>query len=160
LLQPGHSSTARRQSQIIFCRTFLDLPSGESAYIRGKAYSCIKDRTVDAEEWLSKAIKLETSKAEAWATLGDLAWRQGDAESASHYYNQSLRMKRTKEALRELSVIIRQPPKDGDSKGILDPSRIDESIALAKEAVQLDLDDHSSWYFLGQVYQLITASSL
>jgi tetratricopeptide (TPR) repeat protein len=116
-------------------------------YVRGKAHSCVQASAKLAEELLSSAIKIDPSLAEAWTALAMIAWLKKDAEGARQYYSESIEARPTKEALRELSVVVRQPSKE--SENIITAESVEQSIFLAKQAVQLDLQDHSSWYFLG-----------
>lgn len=95
-------------------------------------------------------------------------------------YNASVEDKVSgKEALRDLSILTRQLPSTQNMSTVLSPSSsiqgatnvegsipttsatrggieavstIDESIQLAKKAIQLDLHDHKSWYVLGNAH--------
>ena len=47
-------------------------------YLRGKALDYLPEYSKNAEEFLSKAIKLLPSKQEAWDALGHVYWKKHD----------------------------------------------------------------------------------
>lgn len=80
--------------------------------------------------------------------LAQCHWKKGDLIQAKSYLQEALHANESKEALQEMSIITRQiKTKQEDTAAI-----IDESITLAKRALQLDLHDHKSWYILGNAY--------
>mmetsp|Transcript_14412 Transcript_14412/g.21628 ORF Transcript_14412/g.21628 Transcript_14412/m.21628 type:complete len:425 (-) Transcript_14412:116-1390(-) len=125
-----------------------EAPPGEVAFIKGKSLNAIDEFTASAEEWLTKAVKLDPSNVSAWIALGQCAWKKGNLSQAKHFLNESLQYGETQEALQDLSMITRQIRVQGE-----DPSvAMDESIRLAKRAIQLDLNDHKSWYVFGNAH--------
>ena len=152
---------------------------GEMFYIRGKAYSCLETHAPQAEALLTKAAKLSPTNCDIWTSLGLCLWKKDNKSDAKLCLEEAInRAKSTgnpslcKDALRELSILIRQMSADdyntytnenihtvsnqtdisSSSTKLVSKNFIDESIKLAKEAVQLDLNDHKSWYVLGNAY--------
>lgn len=61
-----------------------------------------------SEEFLSKAIKLMPTKAEAWEALGHVYWKKRDLEQARKTFEGSLEQDdKNKVALRNLSMVYR-----------------------------------------------------
>ncbi len=152
---------------------------GEMFYIRGKAYSCLETHAPQAEALLTKAAKLSPTNCDIWTSLGLCLWKKDNKSDAKLCLEEAInRAKNTgnpslcKDALRELSILIRQMSAEdyntyaneniqtvsnqtdaaSSSTKLVSKNFIDESIKLAKEAVQLDLNDHKSWYVLGNAY--------
>mmetsp|Transcript_7904 Transcript_7904/g.15317 ORF Transcript_7904/g.15317 Transcript_7904/m.15317 type:complete len:409 (+) Transcript_7904:5037-6263(+) len=124
------------------------LPKPQKAelfYIKGRAL-CMKG-TYDrkAEEALSKSIKLDPARAEAWIWLGEVFYMKKDYVQAKRCLEGSItQCGRTKEALRKLSMVVRFI---GEAKDRA--SNVRESVELARQALKLDLNDGYSWYVLG-----------
>ena len=59
-------------------------------YLRGKALDYLPEYTKNAEEFLSKSIKLMPTKQEAWDALGHVYWKKRDLESSKKCYEGSL----------------------------------------------------------------------
>ncbi|KAF3837134.1 hypothetical protein F7725_004598 [Dissostichus mawsoni] len=92
---------------------------------KGRCLNVSPDFNAVAEECLSRAVKLEPGLVEGWNTLGE---------------------HQNKVSLRNLSMVLRQVPtvnSDVHNKHVMD------SVVLAREAVQLDVTDGTSWYILG-----------
>ena len=115
---------------------------------RGKALNVLPAHNSMAEEYLSKAVKLNPKLSEAWLHLGECYVKKGDVEAAKNCFLNVLTANKDKAALRNLSMVIRQLSKS--SKDSI--SLIEESVEKAKEAVQLDIRDGYSWYVLGNAY--------
>jgi tetratricopeptide (TPR) repeat protein len=81
----------------------------------------------------------------AWLALGICLWKKDNKNDARSCLLESIKQKPNKEALCELSILTRQII----SKDQKLSTSIDESINLAKQAIQLDLSYHKSWYVLG-----------
>lgn len=81
----------------------------------------------------------------AWIALGICLWKKDNKNDAKSCLLESIKQKPNKEALCELSILTRQII----SKDQKLSTSIDESINLAKQAIQLDLSYHKSWYVLG-----------
>jgi len=104
----------------------------------------------EAEELLSKAIKLRPSWNEPLNALGHVYWKKGDFANSILCYRQAMEENPSdKVAPRNLSMVLRM------QSGIKDeerPAIWKESIALASKAVSLDFKDAHSWYILGNAH--------
>uniref|UniRef100_A0A8C1DM97 Tetratricopeptide repeat protein 5 OB fold domain-containing protein n=1 Tax=Cyprinus carpio carpio TaxID=630221 RepID=A0A8C1DM97_CYPCA len=103
-----------------------------------------------AEECLSRAVKLEPGLVEGWNTLGEQYWKKRDLTAAETCFTGALQQSKNKVSLRSLSMVLRQLPPQEDTQG--QSKRIVESVELARQAVQLDVTDGTSWYILGNAY--------
>lgn len=127
-------------------------PDAQFEFLRGEVLAVSGADYTDAERHISRALKLDPTHADAWLALGDLLWKQGKAPRARSCYEQALEIcGRTAKSLRRLSVVMR---KEGEThlEEADAPKRFSDSLALAKEAVQLDAKDSESWYILGNSY--------
>lgn len=97
---------------------------------------------------MSKAVKQDPRNAGAWTALGHCLWSRGQLDQARSCFLQALEQGETAEALRQLSMIVRQiQSKTTDPAAVMD-----ESIRYAKEAIKLDVNHHVSWYVLGNAH--------
>eukprot|EP00249_Psilotum_nudum_P016962 c26079_g1_i2 orf=417-1649(-) len=117
-------------------------------YLRGKSLDVGSDYCKEAEDHLSKAVKLDPSLADAWSCLGNCFWKKGDLAAAKNCFNLALNKGPNKKILRQLSMLERHMAKGADDEAKL----VEESIRHAKEAVALDVKDGQSWYTLGNAY--------
>jgi hypothetical protein len=98
-----------------------------------------------AEEWLFKAVKLDPRNYAAWTALGHCLWAKGQLAQAKSCFLQSVEQSENAEALRQLSMINRQiQEKNADPVAIMD-----QSIKYAKRGIELEPNNHKSWYYLG-----------
>lgn len=68
----------------------------------------LPEYTKQAEENLSKAIKLMPTKREAWDALGHVYWKKQDIEHAKKCFEGSLEQdEKNVNALRNLSMVLR-----------------------------------------------------
>lgn len=116
----------------------------------------LPEYTKQAEENLSKSIKLMPTKTEAWDALGHVYWKKGDLEQARKCFEGSLEQnEKNKIALRNLSMVVRQLNKT-PSGDVLDSEERKKnyklSIQLATKAIGQDLADSQSWYCLGNAH--------
>eukprot|EP01041_Mallomonas_annulata_P010405 gene10405-21698_t len=118
------------------------------AYVKGKALNCFESFRSDSEELLSISVKLDPSNYRAWTALGQCLWKKGDRIQAQNCFQESLNQTLNKEALWELSVLMRQLRIKGQDASV----SVEESIKLAKKAIELDVNDHKSWYILGNAW--------
>jgi Tfp pilus assembly protein PilF len=51
-------------------------------YHRGRALNICADHDTEAENLLSKAVKLDPAMTEAWNELGEAHWKRGDVDTA------------------------------------------------------------------------------
>ena len=101
-----------------------------------------------AEEWLYKAVKLNPRNFDAWTVLGHCLWAKGQLAQAKNCFLTSLEQTENAEALRQLSMIVRQIQQKN-----VDPATIlEESIRYAKRSIELEPTNHKSWYVLGNAH--------
>ena len=58
--------------------------------LRGRALNVLPQYSKEAEDCLSKAVKLDPRLAEAWSYLGECYWKNNDVESARNCFVGSL----------------------------------------------------------------------
>ena len=112
--------------------------------LKGKAYNVGVEYDEQAEEFLSKAVKLDPKLTEAWTCLGDSYCKQDNFQAAKDCFISALSHNKDKHALRNLSTITRALGQD--NQGVKD------SLQMAKEALQMDFNDGASWLTLGNAY--------
>ncbi|KAK0046408.1 tetratricopeptide repeat protein 5 [Biomphalaria pfeifferi] len=123
--------------------------------LRGKILNITSKYNQEAEESLSKAVKLDPRLVEAWNHLGECYWKKEDISAAKNCFTGALNHLKNKVSLRNLSMVLRQLSGSPREKIKL----IEESVERAKEAVHLDITDGTSWLILGNAYlcQFFTA---
>ncbi|XP_043914397.1 tetratricopeptide repeat protein 5 [Protopterus annectens] len=116
--------------------------------LKGKALNVTVDYSPKAEEALAKAVKLDPTLVEAWNQLGEVYWKKGQVVDAKTCFSGALKHCKNKVSLRNLSMVLRQLRDQGEdySKNVF------ESVNQAKQAVQMDIKDGTSWYILGNAY--------
>ncbi|XP_078153200.1 uncharacterized protein LOC144548414 [Carex rostrata] len=117
-------------------------------FLRGKILDVFPDYHKEAEDHLSKAVKLNPSLVDAWLCLGNCIWKKGDLISAKSCFTHALSKGSNKKVLCQLSMLERSMSQGKEDQVTL----VDESIKHAKEAVMLDIKDGNSWYNLGNAY--------
>ncbi|KAG7462167.1 hypothetical protein MATL_G00199590 [Megalops atlanticus] len=123
--------------------------SAEYLLLRGRCLSVTPGFSEAAEENLSRAVKLDPGLVEGWNTLGEQYWKKGDLIGAKTCFTGALQQCKNKVSLRSLSMVLRQlPAGGGEEQG----QRVLESVDMARQAVQLDVTDGTSWYILGNAY--------
>lgn len=147
--------TSKLHQQSQYCLNLLDSISPQfrkSAtdratyeHLKGKVLDVFPDYKKEAEEHLSKAVKLNPSLTDAWLSLGNCFWKKGELVSAKNCYSRALSKGPDKNVLSQLSMLERKLAQDSENKAEL----IDDSIRHAKEAIALDVVDGNSWYNLG-----------
>ncbi|XP_052730798.1 uncharacterized protein LOC108322032 isoform X2 [Vigna angularis] len=103
------------------------------------------DYRKEAEDHLSKAVKLNPSLADAWLCLGNCIWKKGDLTAAKNCLSLALDKGPNKKILCQLSMLKRKMSQGVENQAEL----VEESIQHAKEAITLDVKDGNSWYNLG-----------
>jgi tetratricopeptide (TPR) repeat protein len=115
----------------------------ELLYLRGKALDFLPEYSKNAEECLSKAIKLMPTNARAWDALGHVYWKKASLVESRKCFEGSLEQDEDNiEVLRNLSMVCRQIQEPNDEqrrKNYL------LSIQLANKCVTLDMKDSQSW---------------
>ncbi|GAB2280009.1 hypothetical protein Dimus_014646 [Dionaea muscipula] len=114
-------------------------------YLRGKVLDVFPDYRKEAEDHLSKAVKLNPSLADAWLSLGNCFWKKGDLPSAKNCFTLALSKGPNKKILSQLSMLERKMAQGSENPA----ENVEESIQHAKEAIGLDVKDGNSWYNLG-----------
>ncbi|XP_020245712.1 tetratricopeptide repeat protein 5-like isoform X2 [Asparagus officinalis] len=125
-------------------------PSQRAAheFLRGKILNVFPHYQKEAEDHLSKAVKLNPSLADAWLCLGMCLWKKGDLPSAKNCFSLALSKGADKKILCQLSMLERKMAQGAENQSQL----VEDSIHHAKEAVMLDIKDGNSWYNLGNAY--------
>lgn len=116
--------------------------------LKGKCLNVTSDYDNQAEEALSKSVKLDPKQVEAWNVLGECFWKKGDIEQAKNCFTGALQHSINKISLRNLSMVLRQFGSTPEEK----LQHINESVKKAKEAVEMDMNDGTSWFILGNAY--------
>ncbi|KAI8538984.1 hypothetical protein RHMOL_Rhmol09G0145900 [Rhododendron molle] len=114
-------------------------------YLRGKILDVFPEYRKEAEDHLSKAVKLSPSLADAWLCLGNCIWKKGDLPSAKNCFTLALSKGPNKKILSQLSMLERRMAQGAENQAEI----VEESIKHAKEAIMLDVKDGNSWYNLG-----------
>ncbi|CAN6483186.1 unnamed protein product [Victoria cruziana] len=155
---PGDKISALQQQADIALRLLDDAfpldkrkePSRRASFefLRGKILDVYPDYRKQAEDHLSKAVKLNPSLLDAWLCLGNCMWKKGDLSSAKNCFSLALQKGPDKKILSQLSMLERRLAQGAKSRSEM----VDESIRHAKQAVMLDVKDGYSWYILGNAY--------
>lgn len=135
------------------CLIFLSLANAstvtkaEITLLHGRALDSLPSYSPSVEDLLSKAIKLDTTSYENWNALGHCFWKKRDYPSAVSCYTESQKRHPNAVALRSLSQLVRQAS--------LTPESIQDSIAKAKAAIALNINDSLNWSTLGAAYLVL-----
>nr|XP_046236336.1 tetratricopeptide repeat protein 5 [Scatophagus argus] len=116
---------------------------------KGRCLNVGPDYSAIAEECLSRAVKLEPGLVEGWNILGEQYWKKGDLTGAKNCFTGALQQSKNKVSLRNLSMVLRQQPVEDSVKH---GKQVLESVDIARQAVQLDVTDGTSWFILGNAY--------
>ena len=115
----------------------------ELLYLRGRVLDFLPEYTRQAEEHLSKCLKLQPSKREAWDALGHVYWKKNDLPASKTAFESSLEQdSNNAETLRNLSMVLRQI-KEADVE--TRKANFRQSIKLASKACGLNMRDSQSW---------------
>ncbi|KAL0214294.1 hypothetical protein P9112_006478 [Eukaryota sp. TZLM1-RC] len=114
-------------------------------YFRGRALAGSNSDLELAENYLSKAIKLDPDFTEAYLYLADVHTLRQQWVQAERVLEASLILSKTPAALRLLSRVIRQTSK----QSTIPQSLLDRSVSLAKEALDMDLNLGEGWLVYG-----------
>lgn len=118
-------------------------------YLKGRALNVVDRYVPQAEELLSKAVKLEPKLVEAWNELGECYWKNDDIQQAKNCFVGALPHGRNKVSLRNLSMVLRQEPTISHEQKV---NNVQQGVEYAKEAVGLDTLDGTSWAILGNAH--------
>ncbi|KAK6788751.1 hypothetical protein RDI58_012549 [Solanum bulbocastanum] len=126
----------------------LPLQRATYEYLRGKILDAVPVYKKEAEDHLSKAVKLNPSLVDAWLCLGNCIWKKGDLNAAKNCFTFALGKGPNKKILCQLSMLERKLSHDAENPEEI----VDESIKHAREAITLDVKDGYSWYNLGNAF--------
>ncbi|GLH11182.1 Tetratricopeptide repeat protein 5 [Gryllus bimaculatus] len=118
-------------------------------YLKGRALNVTPNYNIQAEDVLSKAVKLDPKLVDAWNELGECYWKKDDIDGARNCFAGALKHAKNKVSLRNLSIVLRQVKTKSFKDHV---NNIEEGVSCAKEAVQLDTNDGVSWAVLGNAY--------
>ncbi|GAB2226642.1 hypothetical protein Droror1_Dr00022457 [Drosera rotundifolia] len=150
---------AKLQQECDLCLNLLDsipqehrkspIQRARYEYLQGKVLDVFADYKKEAEDHLSKAVKLNPSLVDAWLSLGDCFWKKGDLLSAKNCFVLALKkVGQDKKILCQLSMLERKMAQGSQNQA----EAIEQSIRHAKLAIKLDVKYGNSWYNLGNAY--------
>ena len=115
----------------------------ELLYLRGRALDFLPEYSKQAEDFLSKSLKLIPTKRDAWDALGHVYWKKNDLAAAKNCFESSLEQEpNNREILRNPSMVYRQQQTDDVE---VRKANFAKSIQLANKACTLDMRDSQSW---------------
>lgn len=121
-------------------------------YVLGKAYNVESEYNSNAEEFLSKAVKLNPKLIDAWNHLGDSYFKKGEYLEAKNCFLNALNKEKNKVSLRNLSVVSRK--ECGKTKEDL-ITNVNAGLKYAQEALEVDPNDGTSWFYMGNAFMSI-----
>jgi tetratricopeptide (TPR) repeat protein len=127
-------------------------------FLKGRASSFIPDQEAQAEELLSKALKLEPKLLGAWNALGEVHWNAQNYQRARESFERALEFCGTNSvSLRGLSMVLRavdseEAAGEDDVVAGRRAANFAEALEKAKAAVALDASDPQNWETLGNAY--------
>jgi len=128
-----------------------------ASFAKGKTLNIRQEYSEEAFENLSRTVKMSPNMTEAWIELGNCFWKKGDIDNALNCFESAKKLDpKNKECLRSLSIVTRSIRPTSDKNLI---ERLEKSLSLAKEAVEIDMTDGSSWTILGNAYLTLYCSS-
>ena len=127
--------------------------------IQGRALDAAGGFSPEAEAALSRAVRLDASRADAWAALGHVQWKKPDIESARESFSASLERGPTPLAHRSLAQLARAQAATGGGGAAANALAAATAVRHAKSAVQLDVSDAASWSALGIAHLTEAASA-
>jgi len=130
----------------------------QGLFLRGRALSFLPGKEGQAEELLSKAIKLDPKLLVAWNALGEVHWNTQNFQRARECFERALEFcGQNAVSLRSLSMVLRAVDSEVDASidDAVASRRADnftEGLEKAKAAVALDTSDPQNWETLGNAY--------
>jgi len=116
---------------------------------KGRALAMVEGRDREAEELLSKALKLNPQLLEAWNALGEVYWDRQRYQEARGAFEQAVEMCGPHAtSLRNLSMVLRALECDDLEKSV----NFAAGLQKAKDATVLDANDPQNWETLGNAY--------
>ncbi|KAI5677270.1 hypothetical protein M9H77_08220 [Catharanthus roseus] len=144
-LQTEYDLALQLLSSIPLEKRKLPMQRAKYEFLRGKILDVFADYKKEAEDHLSKAVKLNPSLGDAWLSLGSCIWKKGDLSAAKNCFMLALSKGPNKKILCQLSMLERRMAQGAENQAEI----VEESIKHAKEAIALDVKDGNSWYNLG-----------
>ncbi|KAF6724477.1 Tetratricopeptide repeat protein 5 [Oryzias melastigma] len=124
----------------------------EFLLLKGRCLSVTPDFCPKVEECLSRAVKLDPSLIDAWNILGEEYWKKKDLTGAKNCFTGALQQSKNNVSLRNLSMVLRVLPA---ANGEEHRKQVLQSVDLARQAVELDVKDGTSWRILGNAYESV-----
>merc|ERR1711963_784952 len=118
-------------------------------YLKGRLLNVTGEFSGEAEECLSKSVKLNPNLVDAWNELGESYMRKLDWTTARTCFEGALQHDNNKVSLRNLSMTLRQVPSNSSYEKM---SNIEQGLLRGKDAVSMDTTDGHSWSLLGNAY--------
>ncbi|KRX00302.1 hypothetical protein PPERSA_10801 [Pseudocohnilembus persalinus] len=147
-LKPEINSLIQQLDEVYEDQQLNKKQRGRIYNLKGKILDVLPEYSQQAEEVLSKALKLDPSSLETWNTLGHILWKKKDYLNAKKMFEGAIEQcGKNKQSLRYLSIVLRCIGNGSERN-----KNVEKSIELANEAVKLDLKDGESWYVLGNAY--------
>lgn len=148
---PGHATAGHdRLPTFVPCAGSDPATEKRVFFLLGKALNAGPEYSKECEEALSRCIKLDPKNVDCWNELGECIWKRSDLKASRRCFQTALSKQRNAVSLRCLSVLLRHRPPNMEAQQHAES--IAESIKLAKEAVAMDLQSGTSWFFLGNAH--------
>jgi len=117
--------------------------------VQGQALAFLPGQEAQAEDLLSRALKLSPKLVEGWNALGEVYWNQQSYTKAKDAFEQALELcGPNATSLRNLSMVLRALEGDDEERA----ANYMAGVQKAKEATVLDAQDPLSWETLGNAY--------
>lgn len=141
---------AELQKTLFKLQTLEEAESSKAEFLmlKGKALNILHSYSPKAQDALQKSVKLDPRLAEAWVHLGECYWKNQDVNAAKDCFEGALSHGKDKVALRNLSMVLRQVGSNQAEK----IKNVEDGVEKAKQAIQLDIKDGTSWFILGNAY--------
>eukprot|EP00126_Sphaerothecum_destruens_P004643 Sdes_comp18294_c0_seq2m7986 len=137
-------------------------------FLHGKALNVLESYSKECQELLSKSVKLNPQNHECWNELGECFWKNGAVDLALNCFEGAMKQCVTKVSYRNISMALRKkasllrqdktyfescyPDLPMELLAKTCSQLVFESLAKAKAALQLDIQDGMSWYVLGNAH--------
>lgn len=117
--------------------------------VQGRALAFLPGHEAEAEDLLSRSLKLSPKLLEGWNALGEVYWNQQKYAQAKDAFGQALELCGPNAAsLRNLSMVLRALEGDEEER----VANYAAGVQRAKEATAIDAEDPLNWETLGNAY--------
>ncbi|XP_047079151.1 tetratricopeptide repeat protein 5-like [Lolium rigidum] len=106
-------------------------------FLRGKILDVFPEYNKEAEDHLSKAVKLNPSLVDAWLCLGNCIWKKGDLASAKNCFVLALDKGADKKILCQLSMLERSMAQGEDVLYHIPTSSVDGDFRYPGESREI-----------------------